>query len=291
MPMNNMSPGKTDKIGELWSELQKTEERLRTVGGGISAPVRDCFMNDTPKDPFDATVFTALGDADLRTRIGQAQPAVAAMVAAVVADIDGMDGTGQLSPFFGRGRAHLATAASVEGPHSQWTAAPDPLAPRAPDIVREVKTPREQLAKTAAEAKAAQMDRGALKSSSDALNAGGLEPPAAETKSAAKVHAKLQSSSDALSAGGFDPAAHKTLGQGKKRGGIESTTDALAVSAFERPEPLQTGLDLSPDMFENPHVPEPRAHRDLPTAVHAELAAKTKALKKKRPLWRRILWG
>jgi hypothetical protein len=277
--MNDMAHGKTDKIGELWSELQKTEERLRTVGGGISAPVRDCFLNDTPKDPFDATVFTALGDADLRARIGAAQPAVTAMVAAVVADIDGQPGMSQLSPFFGRGRAQLATAASVEGPHSQWTAAPpaEPQSAPAPEILREVRTSaREQLAKTAAEAK---------------LAAAGKAVQSESNGSPAMAKDKLKSTSDALSAGGFDPAAHRTLGQTKKRGGIESTTDALAVSAYERPEPIQSGFDASPDIFENPHVPEPRAHRDLPTAVRAELAAKTKSLKKKRPLWLRILWG
>ena len=111
---------KSDKIGELWSELQKSEERLRTVGGGIQAPTLDCFINESPHDPFDATVFTALSDSDLRTRINNAQGSVAAMVAAVVADIDGKPNA-QVSPMFTRGRAQWSPMGTIEGPHSQWT--------------------------------------------------------------------------------------------------------------------------------------------------------------------------
>lgn len=256
----NSAVSKSDKIGELWAELQKTEERLRTVGGGVSAPTLDCFVNDLPKDPFDATVFTALSDADLKSRIGAAQPAVAAMVASVVADLDGKGG-GQLSPLFARGGAHLSPMAIVEGPHSQWTsgggqAAAKPAEPAKP-------SPREQLAQTASEAKRA------VKTKTD----------------------RVQSSTDALSAGFDQPADHLMPPSPKtERGKMMSSSDALHSAIAPAPEPLKAEPEIGPQLFDGA-VPEPRAHRDLPSAVRARADAKIKPIQKKRPLWLRILWG
>ena len=257
--MNAQGAKKTDKIGELWAELQKTEERLRTVGGGVSAPTMDCFVNDLPKDPFDATVFTALSDADVKARIGAAQPAVAAMVAAVVADIDGRPG-GQLSTLFSRGGAQLTPMAVVEGPHSQWTSASPAPAMHAAEPAKPGM--RERLAETAADA-------------------------TRQTKRRTKV----ESSSDALSAGFDRPEAHKTLeAPVSKRGKLMSSSDALHSAVSPAPEPITADPTLGPDLFDA-KVPEPRAHRDLPSAVRARLDAKIKPIQKKRPLWLRILWG
>lgn len=258
--MNAQSAKKSDKIGELWAELQKTEERLRTVGGGVSAPTMDCFVNDLPKDPFDATVFTALSDADVKARIGAAQPAVAAMVAAVVADIDGRPG-GQLSTLFSRGGAQLTPMAVVEGPHSQWTSAsPAPVVAAAEPAA--APTMREQLAQTAAEA-----------------------------KRQSKPQGKIESSSDALSAGFDRPEAHMTQpAPTSKRGKLMASSDALHSAISPAPEPIKADPELGPDLYDA-KVPEPRAHRDLPSAVRARLDAKIKPIQKKRPLWLRILWG
>lgn len=260
--MSVQSATKTDKIGELWAELQKTEERLRTVGGGISTPTMDCFVNDLPKDPFDATVFTALSDADVKARIGAAQPAVAAMVAAVVADIDGKGG-GQLSSLFARGGAQLTPMAVVEGPHSQWTAGAPAATPaaKAPEEVRP--STREQLARTAAEAKRASASRSG----------------------------RLETSSDALSAGFSAPSAHVSPpGPKSVRGKLMSSSDALHTAIAPAPAPLKADPEIGPQLFDD-KVPEPRAHRDLPTAVRARADAKIKPIQKKRPLWLRILWG
>jgi hypothetical protein len=255
--MNASGAKITDKIGELWAELQKSEERLRTVGGGIAAPTMDCFVNDLPKDPFDATVFTALSDADVKARIGAAQPAVEAMVAAVVADIDGTPGA-QLSPLFARGGAQLTPMAVVEGPHSQWTSGATPKP--APSETAAKATPREQLAQTAIEAK---------------------------RKTSAR-----QSATDALSAGFDTPEAHVSHGAPAKaaRGKMMSSSDALHSSVAPAPEPMRTEPQIGPDMFDA-KVPEPRAHRDLPTSVRAAEDAKIKPIKPKRSLWVRILWG
>lgn len=257
----NSAASTSDKIGELWAELQKTEERLRTVGGGVSAPTMDCFVNDLPKDPFDATVFTALSDADLKSRIGAAQPSVAAMVASVIADLDGKGG-GQLSPLFARAGAHLSPIAVVEGPHSQWTAgtgdqaAAKPAQPSKP-------SPREQLAQTAAAAKRA---------------------------SASKT-SRLESSTEALSAGFDAPSDHVAPPSPKiMKGKMMSSSDALHSAIAPAPEPLKTEPEIGPQLFDGA-VPEPRAHRDLPSAVRARVDAKIKPIQKKRPLWLRILWG
>lgn len=284
--------GKPDKIGELWSELQKTEERLRTVGGGVSAPVLDCFVTEQPKDPFDATVFTTLSDADLRSRIGAAQSTVASMVAAVVADIDGQPGA-QLSPLFARGRAQLMPMGAIEGPHSQWiaanpksAAAPQPVKP-AEMLAEKAKThagsQREQLARTAAEAKVRTVDR-----------APQLAEPVRDTAAVPNAvrSTGLESSSDALSAGSFYPQAHAPAVMPKRGlGGIVSSTDALTIGDAPLAEPLTIDPNAGAQMFENKAVPEPRAHRDLPSAVHADHKTKIKPIKKKRPLWLRILWG
>lgn len=261
--MNAQGAKKADKIGELWAELQKTEERLRTVGGGVSTPTFDCFVNDLPKDPFDATVFTSLSDADVKLRIGEAQPAVAAMVAAVVADIDGRPGA-QLSSLFARGGAQLTPMAIVAGPHSQWTAAaPEFKAVEHPSAPEQSKlSTREQMAETAAAAKRASLAR-----------------------------ANVASSTDALSAGFDTPEAHKVLEvPASKRGKLMSSSDALHSALTPVPETMNAEPQIGPELFDA-KVPEPRAHRDLPSAVRARLDAKIKPIQKKRPLWLRILWG
>jgi hypothetical protein len=284
---------KSDKIGELWAELQKTEERLRTVGGGISTPTMDCFVNDLPKDPFDATVFTALSDADLKSRIGAAQPSVAAMVASVVADIDGKGG-GQLSTLFGRGGAQLAPMAIVEGPHSQWTGG-GAFASAKPAETAKLST-REKLAQTAADAKRASAERlGSLQSADHASLAQADVPQAAadnKSKRASSARAeRLQSSTDALSAGFDSPSDHATpISPKVERGKLMSSSDALHSAIAPAPEPLKIEPGVDPKIFEAA-VPEPRAHRDLPSAVRARMDSKIKPIQKKRPLWVRILWG
>lgn len=266
--MNGQGSNTADKIGELWVELQKTEERLRTVGGGVSAPTMDCFVNDLPRDPFDATVFTALSDADLKSRIGATQPAVAAMVAAVIADLDGKGGQ-QLSPLFARGGAHLAPMAIVEGPHSQWTSGNMPAAAAkisdvaAKPAVQAKTSPREQLAQTAAAAK----------------------------KSAQERSARVESSTDALSAGFDTPSAHVVPPSPvSKAGKLMSSSDALHSAIAPAPEPMKGEPQIGPQLFDTA-VPEPRAHRDLPSAVRAKADTKIKPIQRKRPLWLRILWG
>jgi hypothetical protein len=259
MKMNGQAAKVSDKIGELWSELQKTEERLRTVGGGISTPAMDCFVNETLKDPFDATVFTALSDADVKARIGAAQPAVEAMVAAVVADIDGKGGMAQLSPLFSRGGAQLAPMAVIEGAHSQWTAgAPVEAFAASPEPAAKP-SPRERLAETAVNAK--------------------------------RKPYRVQSSTDALSAGFDTPSAHAVPPSPKSvRGKLMSSSDALHSAIAPAPEALKADPDIGPQLYDA-KVPEPRAHRDLPSAVRARADAKIKPIEKKRPLWLRILWG
>lgn len=279
----NPQPAKAaDKIGELWSELQKTEERLRTVGGGISTPAMDCFVNETLKDPFDATVFSALSDADVKTQIGAALPAVEAMVAAVVADIDGKGGA-QLSPLFSRGGAQLTPMAVVEGAHSQWMGvAPASSPERTADAAKP--SPREQLAITAAGAKRNAASRAPRIEAPEETS---MEP----SRNAASRKGRIESSTDALSAGFDTPSAHAVPPSPKSvRGKMMSSSDALHSAIAPAPEPMRADPDIGPQLFDA-KVPEPRAHRDLPTAVRARAEAKTQPLQKKRPLWLRILWG
>lgn len=261
MNAHSAGTGKSDKIGELWAELQKTEERLRTVGGGISSPTMDCFVNDLPKDPFDATVFTALSDADIKSRIGAAQPAVAAMVASVVADLDGKTG-GQLSPLFARGGAQLAPMAVVEGPHSQWTSGLQAQPAQKPAGAGKLSS-RDHLAQTALDAKKASAQRkGRIESSTEALSAG-FDTPSAH----------------------FVPPAPKTV-----PGKMMSSSDALHSAIAPAPEPLKAEPEVGPQLFD-PKVPEPRAHRDMPSSVRAMTSAKIKPIEKKQSLWVRLLWG
>jgi hypothetical protein len=95
-----------------------------------------------------------------------------------------------------------------------------------------------------------------------------------------------------LSAGYVNPAAHIVPDAPKaKRGQMMSSSDALHTSVSPKLEPLKAEPDIGPDMYTNAAVPEPRAHRDLPSAVRAPASAKAEPLKAKRPLWLRILWG
>jgi hypothetical protein len=137
----------SDKIGELWIELQKTEERLRSVGGSKPAPAMDCFVPEMRHDQFDAPVFTALGEGDLSARIKRDQTNIAAMVAAVVADIDGKPGA-PVSPLFAKGRAQLMPAATVEGAHSKWASKPG--SDKKPAAAQSTLSPAEVLAQKAA---------------------------------------------------------------------------------------------------------------------------------------------
>jgi hypothetical protein len=261
-----------DKIGELWAEVQKTEERLRTVGGGIAAPALDCFVQDTPHDPFQATVFTALSDADTRSRIAAERNNVAGLVAAVVADIDGRPSAG-LSALFGKSRAQLMPMAEIEGPHSQWIAAERP----APAAQNASAGPQGAVAETP-------------KSEAPKTESAPSEPAAPKPADILAARAAIHKSRQAAETESAADAVRFVRPKVRKSGGLTATSDALfsdptgSARVIEAPE-----VDLR--KLDELGVPEPRADRDGPAALRIQKSEVLKKIKKKKPLWLKILWG
>ncbi|HAH10427.1 MAG TPA: hypothetical protein DCL54_07045 [Alphaproteobacteria bacterium] len=267
---------KSDKIGELWTELQRSEDRLRAVGGGHAAPALDCFIPETTHDTFEATMFTALSDADLNERIAREQHGVAAMVAAVIADIDGRP-SGALSPFFGRGQASLAQASVIEGPHSQWT--PANASPQPSAI-----TPAEALAAQPSAAPVGQASKAGYDPS--LTFAGPIPEPRALAGEDTGRHRGVRTVER-------DGASRRSGTKGERVSMDARASSALMIGPSEVPQGRSVEAPaVSARRLETTHdIPEPRADRDMPMAARITAADVSARIKPKKPLWLRILWG
>lgn len=265
--MSRIAKGK-DIVGALWSELERSEERMRATGGTArSRPDIDCYAPEIRHDQFEAPVYVAMGESDVALRSQTEADRIQGLVSQAIASMDGGHAAA-LSPMFG-GHVTLEPAASVAGAHSLLPGRAGQL----PDHV------------LAEPVRAAAQDGAPVQAKEDS--------PAKRLAAKAAGH---------KARGNGAPDYSEALDIAKKRKVSKPAAEPLSAAEpdyFSAPEPR--AVARGGQRIEAPHalerrieefdIPEPRAFRDMRAEdlPQAELISKPK--RKKRPLWLRILWG